>query len=108
MGSRRLRRSPPSTWPSSGRPRRTWGSAPSLPPSSKPYRIRAQLKLEENLTKSETILCNRTPSAVKIQKLPSRRLQIPRYKIVSPQTHLDVALGRLFSLEAVFCSRLVS
>merc|ERR1712107_909605 len=49
------RRSPPSTWPSSGRPSRSWSrsrSAPSLPPSSKPCQIRAQddqLKLEENL-----------------------------------------------------------
>merc|ERR1712173_580185 len=50
--SRRPRRSPPSTWPSSGRPSRSWRSAPSLPPSSKPCRVQAQddqLKLEENL-----------------------------------------------------------
>merc|ERR1712107_306717 len=53
--SRRPRRSPPSTWPSSGRPSRSWRrsrSAPSLPPSFKPCQIRAQddqLKLEENL-----------------------------------------------------------
>merc|ERR1711882_28067 len=55
MGSRRPRRSPPSTWPSSGRPSRSWRrsrSAPSLPPSSKLWQIRAQdeqLKLEKNL-----------------------------------------------------------
>merc|ERR1712107_54173 len=53
--SKRPRRSPPSTLPSSGRPSRSWRrsrSAPSLPPSSKPCQIRAQddqLKLEENL-----------------------------------------------------------
>merc|ERR1712072_1135780 len=53
--SRRPRRSPPSTWPSSGRPSRSWRrsrSAPSLPPSSKPCQIQGQddqLKLEENL-----------------------------------------------------------
>merc|ERR1719228_1272148 len=55
--SRRLRRSPLSTWPSSGRPSRSWRrsrSAPSLPPSSKPYRTQTQLKLEKNLTKSGT------------------------------------------------------
>merc|ERR1711971_533359 len=39
----RPRRSRPSTWPSSGRPSRSWRrlrSAPSLPPSSKPHWIR--------------------------------------------------------------------
>merc|ERR1719373_1320846 len=53
--SKRPRRSPLSTWPSSGRPSRSWRrsrSAPSLPPSSKPCQIQGQddqLKLEENL-----------------------------------------------------------
>merc|ERR1712192_4960 len=88
--SRRPRRSPPSTWPSSGRPSRSWRrlrSAPSLPPSSKPHRIRTricQLKLEENLTKSGTRLCDNTPKTVKIQKLPRCRLQIPNMKQCFP------------------------
>merc|ERR1711910_156778 len=61
---RRLRRSPPSTWPSSGRPSRSWRrwrSAPSLPPSSKPCQIQAQddqLKLEENLPSWKLQLLN--------------------------------------------------
>merc|ERR1712108_109097 len=102
--SRRLRRLPPSTWPSSGRPSRSWRrsrSAPSLPPSSKPYRIGTQLKLEKNLTKSGTRLCNNDPTAVKIQKLPRHRLQIPQYiiKLCFPKTLLDVALGRPFLLQ---------
>merc|ERR1712032_1594637 len=87
---RRQRRSPPSTWPSSGRPSRSWRrsrSATSLPPSSKPHRIRTQicqLKLEENLTKSGTGLCDNTPTTVKIQKLPRCRLQIPDMKQCFP------------------------
>merc|ERR1712109_219498 len=58
------RRSPPSTWPSSGRPSRSWRrwrSAPSLPPSSKPCQIQAQddqLKLEENLPSWKLQLLN--------------------------------------------------
>merc|ERR1739841_279226 len=107
--SRRLRRSPPSTWPSSGRPSRSWRrlrSTPSLPPSSKPHRIGAQLKLEENLTKSGARLY--TPTAVKIQKLPRRRLQTPLLKLCCTKTHLDVALGHLFPLQMVLCSHLVS
>merc|ERR1711928_217121 len=58
------RRSPPSTWPSSGRPSRSWRrwrSAQSLPPSSKPCQIRAQddqLKLEENLPSWKLRLLN--------------------------------------------------
>merc|ERR1711928_181530 len=63
------------------------GSAPSLLPSSKPHRIRTQicqLKLEENLTKSGTRLCDNTPTTVKIQKLPRRRLQIPNMKQCFP------------------------
>merc|ERR1712172_218499 len=47
-------------------------SAPSLLPLSKPHLIRTQicqLKLEENLTKSGTTLCDNTPTTVKIQKL---------------------------------------
>merc|ERR1711913_84057 len=55
---------PPSTWPSSGRPSRSWRrwrSAPSLPPSSKPCQIRVQddqLKLEENLPSWKLQLLN--------------------------------------------------
>merc|ERR1719336_3162828 len=62
--TRRPRRSPPSTWPSSGRPSRSWRrsrSAPSLPPSSKPCQIQAQddqLKLEENLPSWKLRLLN--------------------------------------------------
>merc|ERR1711962_1519345 len=62
--SRRPRRSPPSTWPSSGRLSRSWRrsrSAQSLPPSSKPCQIRAQgdqLKLEENLPSWKLHLLN--------------------------------------------------
>merc|ERR1739842_96853 len=43
-----------------------------------------QLKLEENLTKSGTRLCDNTPTTVKIQKLPRCRLQIPHMKKCFP------------------------
>merc|ERR1711971_1428711 len=111
--SRRPRRSLPSTWPSSGRPSRSWRrlrSVPSLPPSSKPHRIRTricQLKLEENLTKSRTTLYDNTPSTVKIQKLPRCRLQIPHMKQCFPKPPLDVALGFSFHPQQVLCSHLL-
>merc|ERR1712226_1397727 len=78
---------PPSTWPSSGRPSRSWRrsrSVPSLLPSSKPRWTTdlRQLKLEENLTKSGTL--RQHPHTVKIQKLPRRRLQTPDIKLCFP------------------------
>merc|ERR1719516_405005 len=98
--TRRPRRLPPSTWPSSGRPSRSWRrsrSAPSLLPSSKPRWTTdlCQLKLEKNLTKSGTL--QKHPYTVKIQKLPRRRLQTPDIKLCFPKP-LDVSLGRLFPL----------
>merc|ERR1711971_1232742 len=103
---------------SSGRRSRSWRrlrSAPSLPPSSKPHRIRTricQLKLEENLTKCVTRLYANPPTTVKIQKLPRCRLQIPHMKqcFEASQTlpPLEVALGLLFQLQKVLCSRPVS
>merc|ERR1712233_201017 len=83
-----LRRSPPSTWPSSGRPSRSWRrsrSAPSLLPSSKTRWTTdlRQLKLEEKLTKSGTL--RQHPHTVKIQKLPRRRLQTPDIKLCFPK-----------------------
>merc|ERR1719234_1623371 len=89
--SRRPRRSPPSTWPSLGRPSRSWRrlrSAPSLPRSSKLHRIRTricQLKLEENLTKSGTRLCDNTPISVKNTEVVKMQAPDSRYVPVLPK-----------------------
>merc|ERR1712121_194028 len=106
MGSRRPRRLPPSTWPSSGRPSRRSRSVPSLLPSSKPRWTTdlCQLKLEKNLTKSGTL--QKHTHTVKIQKLPRHRLQTPDIKLCFPKP-LDVALGRLFPTKVLY-SRLVA
>merc|ERR1711872_1043475 len=78
-------RSPPPTWPSSGRPSRSWRrsrSAPSLPPSSKPCQIPAQ---------DDKKICHLgnfnflTPS-VKIQKLAKR---CPNYYCASQKPFLS-------------------
>merc|ERR1712083_911474 len=98
--SRRPRRLPPSTWPSSGRPSKSWRrlrSAQSLLPFSNSSR-RIHRKAQLNLEKKSEQLCkkNWTSPDLRLQKLPVSELQNTS-SLIAPHpvsnSPLDVLLG---------------